>query len=96
MSLARFDADGSDVYVFDDVEGGITCCACRLGRSHEYNSDEAGMIAHLLEHREAGHTVPESTLDRLRARFDAWGKAPARATAGALAAPPGRRRCIAV
>jgi hypothetical protein len=30
VSYARFGSDGSDVYVFADVAGGIECCGCVL------------------------------------------------------------------
>lgn len=31
VSYARFGWDGSDVYVYADTSGGITCAACALG-----------------------------------------------------------------
>ncbi len=65
MSYCRFARD-SDVYVFES-ELGIECCRCRLlgGRWFRVQGP-AEIIAHLLEHRAAGHKVPESALDELR------------------------------
>jgi len=74
MSWARF-SENSDLYIFDDVHGGITCCACRLQELHEtilpglqlpgdFNCrTEEEMIAHIREHKEAGHNIPEGLLD---------------------------------
>ena len=67
MSYARFGAGGSDVYVYADVGGYINCCGCWL-HDHgfkAYSTDE--MIAHLNEHRDAGHCVLDNTYDDLRA-----------------------------
>jgi hypothetical protein len=33
VSYARFGWEGSDVYVFSHVSGGIQCCGCRLNES---------------------------------------------------------------
>jgi hypothetical protein len=82
MSYARFGWDDSDVYVYLDVDGYLTCCSCRLmperpSGFHEwfkaYNT--AAMVAHLDQHRAAGHTVPAATYTELRneaAENDAW------------------------
>lgn len=56
MSFARWSED-SDVYVFDDVRGGTTCCACNLADG-DFNGTRAQMIDHLREHVAAGHAVP--------------------------------------
>ena len=77
MSYARWGWEGSDVYVFgtDVVEtdnggrvGGML--VCMHGGDDEGVSftckTSAEMIAHLLEHRERGDTVPESAIERLR------------------------------
>jgi hypothetical protein len=74
MSYARFGWDGSDVYVFLNVGGYFSCCACALNRgdngapfpaSEEFGST-AAMLDHLEAHRAAGDTVPDDTLERLR------------------------------
>lgn len=66
MSICRFGE--ADVYVFYDIAGGITCCACSLQKKDwsSFNcatNDE--MIAHLKQHVEAGDYVPQHAFDRL-------------------------------
>lgn len=67
MSYARFGAGGSDVYVYADTCGYINCCGCWLYDKgfQAFTTDE--MIAHLNEHRAAGHTVLDDTYEGLRA-----------------------------
>lgn len=75
MSYARMGADGSDVYVYvSQISNGDpvwVCCFCRLmladnGFDREWFPSEDKMVAHLLEHRAAGHTVPQYAIDRLQ------------------------------
>lgn len=80
MSYARFGAGGSDVYVYADCGGYINCCGCCLYSDgfRAYSTDE--MIAHLNEHRDAGHTVLDDTYGGLRddaQENDEWIKAEA-------------------
>lgn len=67
MSYARFGWDGSDVYVYLSVYGYLDCCGCALDKQGTacYSTDE--MIAHLEEHKAAGHHVPQETIDDLLA-----------------------------
>ncbi len=85
MSYARFGWDGSDVYVFgtrDGPEGKryIECCGCLLhpdredeqvpwGAANLFDTRE-GALAHMQEHMDAGHFVPEYCIDRLQT--DDW------------------------
>lgn len=64
MSYARFGPD-SDVYVFGTATG-YECCRCAFQppSSHEV-ATAAEMIAHLREHRAAGHRVPEDAFEDL-------------------------------
>jgi hypothetical protein len=52
--------DGSDVYVYMHISGSYHCCGCKLHL--EFGTvafDEAHeIIDHLVDHYEAGHTVP--------------------------------------
>lgn len=64
--------DGSDVYVYATAEPGdaggreLTCADCALlNVSHHHEDSAAGMVAHLLAHRDDGHHVPQSAIDRL-------------------------------
>jgi hypothetical protein len=73
VSYARFGWDGSDVYVYCDVNGYLCCCGCDLSDDWRHYSTDA-MIAHLRKHVEAGHTVPDDVIPELeadRARNDA-------------------------
>ena len=63
MAYARFSY--ADVYVFMEVGGTLECCGCWLGNKWCFDSTEA-MIAHLAEHRAAGHDVPAGLEDALR------------------------------
>lgn len=56
MSYVRFAWDGSDVYVYESASG-IVCCGCKLHQTF-LAQDPLQMIAHLAEHRAAGHFVP--------------------------------------
>ena len=64
MSYCRFAWNGSDVYVFDHVDGGIECCGCRFGDTTRFGTPEEA-ITHLGLHRRAGHFVPEYAITRL-------------------------------
>lgn len=82
---ARWGPD-SDVFLFGGVEHSppddvhvVTCCGCLLIRedpddwlmspSLDFRTKEA-LLAHLAEHREAGHVVPEFAVKRIRE--DTW------------------------
>jgi len=66
MSYSRFGAGGSDVYVFSSVEGHLECCGCFLGDQWSYDTTDE-MLAHLEEHRAAGHHVPQDCIEGLLA-----------------------------
>lgn len=68
MSYARFGWDDSDVYVFLDGRW-LECCGCSLRHNGQFYST-SNMLDHLEEHRAAGHTVPESCIERLKADAD--------------------------
>lgn len=81
MAFAKWGWENSDVYLFggvihpppDDVHV-IVCCGCLLARedpddwlmseSLDFETKEA-VLAHLARHRNAGHTVPQSAVDRI-------------------------------
>ena len=68
MSYSRFIE--ADVYVYLDVGGYLTCCACDIietqdvwGNFRAYDTET--MIVHLKEHRKRGDYVPNETIERL-------------------------------
>lgn len=63
MAYSRFSY--ADVYIYMSFSGTLECCACRLGDEWSFDSTEA-MIAHIAEHRAAGHDVPDGLEDALR------------------------------
>ena len=64
MAYARIAKD-SDVYVYEDMAGFISCCGCRLMPflSSEWTHTAAEMVEHLRKHEKAGHKVPAELLD---------------------------------
>jgi hypothetical protein len=67
MSYCRFAWDNSDVYVFGIGNNEFQCCGCLLQEhSSFYCNGQEAMIKHLLEHRKAGHVVPQHAIDRLK------------------------------
>lgn len=73
MSYCRFAWDNSDVYVYGGSNG-IVCCGCSLTPDRwPETEDPLEMVGHLLEHRRAGHTVPQYAIDELRDEAGRWG-----------------------
>lgn len=64
----------SDLYVYLDCGGYLLCCGCPLGNSFRaYRT--ADMVAHVEEHKRAGHVVREDLLPALladAAENDKW------------------------
>lgn len=73
MSWSRF-LEG-DVYVYEDVSGGVTCCGCPLGIVGEdalfpasYNTSSVKELSeHFEAHKQAGHAIPARLWDNFRA-----------------------------
>jgi len=68
MSYSRFLE--ADVYVYLDVAGYLTCCACNImetqdvwGNFRAYDTE--AMVAHLKDHRKNGDRVLTDTIERL-------------------------------
>ena len=82
MSYCRF-SDG-DVYLYPDVQGGWTCCACRLNPAdtsdvYAFSPDTrmftAGEVrAHLQAHVDAGDDVPDYAIARINAEIAEHGE----------------------
>lgn len=71
MSYSRWGVDGSQVYIYDDVSGGTTCCGCLLVGGQRIGSmntrTHLGVVIHVLHHRTRGHrTRPGLCRDLLR------------------------------
>jgi len=66
MSFARLTHD-SDVYVYQDSEGGYTCCFCRLmPHADQFNVPTAKeMVKHMYAHLTNGDKVPQYCIDGL-------------------------------
>ena len=70
MSYIRFGWEGSQVYIYEHVNGYIECCGCFLGEKGEEEgryfrrsqnfSTGAEAAKHIIDHLEAGHVVPEA------------------------------------
>lgn len=76
MSYVRWSSPGhpwdydSEVYIYDDVAGGITCCGCDLvaATAISFNCPTAAeMVDHVRAHIAAGHAVPDFVIPRLEA-----------------------------
>lgn len=68
MSYCRF-SEG-DVYMYPSQEG-IECCLCLLAPPWLTLRTQRDGLKHLLEHIEAGHTVPQHAIDRLEGEIRA-------------------------
>lgn len=65
MAICRFN-EYSDVYLWP-AGNYYECSACSLGDGYV---EEGRVLEHLLEHREAGHKVEDSSLERARMADD--------------------------
>ena len=64
MSFVRF-SEHSDLYIYSHYLGYIECCGCSIYETFEaYNLED--LLAHVAEHRNAGHTVPEGLEEKLK------------------------------
>ena len=73
MSYARFGFD-SDVYVFQTCGGDLVCCACKLPENENLADWPSFCTArealdHLQAHIETGHSVPDYTIEEIKADF---------------------------
>jgi hypothetical protein len=65
MSFARF-LEG-DVYIYLNTEGLYECCSCGLAGCCVLLPTATEMLAHVEEHRRAGHEIPDRCVPELRA-----------------------------
>jgi hypothetical protein len=75
MRFVQFGPGGSEVYLFEHARGYVTCWSCRLvgheGGSYD-TTDLTAMLAHLIDHRAAGHRIPEWLAEDLREHWPAY------------------------
>lgn len=83
MSYCRFGWGGSDVYVYESVDG-IECCGCNLDDNFtaacgceadtdpRHSEAALAMVLHLRRHREAGHNVPLGAAYTLSVEAGVW------------------------
>jgi len=62
MSYSRW-SEGSDVYVYADIRGGVCCCGCGEKLESRFFYTFESLKEHLLVHRGQGWSVPEYLLD---------------------------------
>ena len=61
MSFARFGLH-SDVYLFEDANGGFACVKCKASPPEFRCSTAAEMVSHLREHQQRGDKVPTDAI----------------------------------
>lgn len=83
MSFVRWGEGGSDLYVYADVAGYVTCCGCWFGGgisadpADDFRTTELDdMLAHVARHRAEGHHVPRWLEDGLRDRWPDYTELP--------------------
>ncbi len=70
MAYCRFDED-SDVYLYEDVNGGWSCVSCAIEGSLTSHGPLVRLdtiddtISHLKEHIKHGHKVPDKVIAEL-------------------------------
>jgi len=67
MSYARKGSPDSDIYLYHHIEGDYLCDACKLHGKHTtmFMENIYQVAEHLAEHIDAGHNVPQHTIDRI-------------------------------
>lgn len=56
MAYSRF--YDSDIYIYPSVLGDIVCCGCFIYNKSINIENDADLLAHIQEHRDAGHDIP--------------------------------------
>jgi len=66
MAFARFGRD-SDLYIYEDLDGGFVCMRCLLTPGNLFKAKTGGEMAdHVVEHERRGERVPQGLVERLR------------------------------
>ena len=66
MSIIRWGQNGSDVYVYEDMDGRLVCCNC--DGLDAITTDTDKFLAHLKWHRDRGDCVPARVDDEVKER----------------------------
>ena len=70
MSWVRWGKDSS-LYIYEDINGGITCCDCSLSKKRRFNCrTKWAMRRHIKKHKKAGDLVPAWLLRKRRHHAD--------------------------
>lgn len=64
MSFVRFGEDGSDVYIYDDIDFGFYCAVCEL-EGAICGQDYDAMLRHIELHKQNGDHVPDFVSEAL-------------------------------
>jgi hypothetical protein len=64
MSIIRWGEQDSNVYIYEDMDGRLVCCAC--DGPNAVTTDTAEMMVHLKWHRDQGHIVPSCVDERIQ------------------------------
>jgi hypothetical protein len=57
MAYSRF--FNSDIYIYPSVLGDIVCSGCLLGSKSVHIESDIQLLAHIQDHRDAGHDIPD-------------------------------------
>jgi len=57
MAYSRF--TNSDIYIYPSVLGDIVCSGCLLGTKSINIESDVQLLAHIQDHRDAGHNIPD-------------------------------------
>lgn len=65
MAYSRF--TDSDIYIYPSVLGDIVCSGCFLYNKSINIESDVQLLAHIQDHRDAGHNIPAGLEDEILA-----------------------------
>ena len=71
MAYSRF--WDSDIYIYPSVLGDIVCSGCFIYNQSFNITDDAQLLAHIKEHRDQGHQVPDDLEEEILRDPDRYG-----------------------
>lgn len=63
MAYSRF--SDSDIYIYPSVLGDIVCSGCFLYNKSINIESDVQLLAHIQDHRDAGHNIPAGLEDEI-------------------------------